>query len=268
LSLYLAATVTSGTEGFTTTVATTDAGGVPSSIAIVNVPIPSGACLPEVITCGPTGLDVAFYTNSIISSEAYGNNTLITPDYYFDLVPLGSGRTDSLDVPRVEIPDTNPTQTLGTQPYFADSKTEYAGINYDPNNGTFVFNGYFQPRLSGIHSICVDVDSIDNFYLGSDKAFPCGRTDPIGGATFTLLVPNPLLPDTYCILQVLEAGFLYPIRSVYGMYGLPSYMFTNITFPGDVPMSASNLEGTLYPQACLSQAMPRALRDVPTDVAR
>lgn len=193
----------------------------------------------------------------------------MSPDYYFVLPPLATGLSADITVPRVDIPLINPTEIIDTIPYYANIRDTYAGIQYNPNNGTFVFNGYFRPPLTGSYSICVEVNNIDNFYLGSDKAFACGATTPVPGADPTLVVPGSSA-EAYCGLQYLEAGFFYPLRSVYGMNGLPSYLFTNITFPGATAHDASALTGTLYPQSCVSPLPAPLTRraNVATDLVR
>ncbi|KAH4741969.1 hypothetical protein HBH64_173340 [Parastagonospora nodorum] len=237
-------TRTSGTTGLTSTVASTDPTGGPTSVVVVNVPIPSNACfLPETVACDSTGLDLAFYANNIVSAQSYGAGD-VSPDYYFGLTPLGTGTTNDLTVPRVNNPGGDYTTIPGAPFYFPGVTARYAGIDYNPNNGTFVFNGYFRPPTDGVYEICINSDNIDTLYLGPATAFACGGTAPIPQAQETLATLN----QRTCVNETLGAGFLYPLRSVYGMNGLPSLLSTNITFPGTT--SPGNLAGTLYPQSC------------------
>jgi hypothetical protein len=195
-------------------------------------------------------LDVAFHANSVVPEEAYGNSTTVSPNYYVEQTALGTGSTSDLTVLRVDIPDNESPTYIGTLPYYTGVRGTYADIPYNPNNGTFVFSGYFRPPFTGTYSICVEVDSIDTFYLGSDRAFPCGGKGIVPNSDPTLVVTNFGDSEPICIVQDLVEGFLYPLRSVYGMYGLPSVLLTNITFPGTAANLASPLEGLLFPQSC------------------
>ncbi|KAH3912555.1 hypothetical protein HBI56_153880 [Parastagonospora nodorum] len=239
-----------------------------TTVVVINTPVPTNACLPNTITCDATGLDVAFYANSVVPEEAYGNSSAVSPDYYLGQNALGTGSTNDLTILRVDIPDNESPTYIETLPYYASVSGTYADIPYNPNNGTFVFSGYFRPPFTGIYSICVEVDSVDNFYLGSDRAFPCGGQGIVADADPTLAVTNFGDSEPACIMQNLVEGFFYPLRSVYGMYGLPSVLLTNITFPGTGANLASPLEGSLFPQSCQTPPTTMIVRSTdPTDVA-
>lgn len=179
------------------------------SVVVINTPMPTNTCLPDTIACEATGLDVAFYANSVVSEDAYGNSSAVLPGYYFGQTALATRSTNDLTVPRVDVPDNESPTYIETLPYYSGVSDTYANIPYNPNNGTFVFSGYFPPSFTGTYSICVEVDSIDNFYLGSDRAFPCGGQSIVPNAGPTLAVTKFGDSEPVCTLQNLVEGFLY-----------------------------------------------------------
>ncbi|KAH7391182.1 hypothetical protein DE146DRAFT_618640, partial [Phaeosphaeria sp. MPI-PUGE-AT-0046c] len=211
--------------------------------------LPSGACNPDTITCAATGLNVDFYANDLAYATSFGYNLDIKPDYYIGTTSLASGTSNTLNVPLIDNPGGTFTTIPGGPQYYPNVQGQFAGITYNPNNGTFVFNGYFKPPTTGAYQFCINVDNIDYIYLGSAKAFACGATAPIRAATEDVVTRYVVK----CFTATLAQGFLYPFRSVYGMNGLPSYLSTNVTFPGST--TPADLTGTLYPQSCSSRRL-------------
>ncbi|KAL5456643.1 hypothetical protein PMIN06_003821 [Paraphaeosphaeria minitans] len=240
-------TTTSGSVGFTSTVATTDIDGGPTSVVVVGVPLPSGACpvdsVPQACLQAGIGLDVAYYANSILYADAFGADNDVLPDYYLGLDALATGSSTDLNVPLVDNPGGDYITIPDAPQYFADVVADFAGFAYNPNNGTIVLAGYFNPPISGNYSICAQADNEAALYLGSDRAFECGSTDAQVGAEASLV---GTVTEPTCLDVFLDAQFLYPIREVYGLTGLPSFLSTNISLAG--ALLPIDLTYALYPQ--------------------
>ncbi|GJN74739.1 hypothetical protein PLICBS_008832 [Purpureocillium lilacinum] len=240
----------STTETSTTTSSTTSSESTPS---------PTDACdtIPEQRGSGG-GLTVKYYENSI-ETQAYGIDARtggLGPDYYLDLEPLGTGMTDTLSVPYFYGADGRrgiyiPAEPAGSN-YYPGLTNTFAGITFDANNFTLVFTGYYKAPASGPYTFCADTDNVDNFYIGSVDAFPCGE-----GNTTKTVPPGaqPLVYNYYgrtsrktCGTRDLVQGYYYPIRSVFGNWGTPSHLKFTVKPPGGEETSMIGDFG--YPSDC------------------
>ncbi|GJN86209.1 hypothetical protein PLIIFM63780_009788 [Purpureocillium lilacinum] len=224
-----------------------------------STPSPTDACdtIPE--QCGSGGgLTVKYYENSI-ETQAYGIDARtggLGPDYYLDLEPLGTGMTDTLSVPYFYGADGRrgiyiPAEPAGSN-YYPGLTNTFAGITFDANNFTLVFTGYYKAPASGPYTFCADTDNVDNFYIGSVDAFPCGE-----GNTTKTVPPGaqPLVYNYYgrtsrktCGTRDLVQGYYYPIRSVFGNWGTPSHLKFTVKPPGGEETSMIGDFG--YPSVC------------------
>ncbi|OAA74947.1 hypothetical protein LEL_06935 [Akanthomyces lecanii RCEF 1005] len=142
------------------------------------------------------------------------------PSYYYEQPVLDSSTTNTLAL------------AAGTQP---PAYLTYAGMNITSWNFTLVLTGYYSPPTTGEYTFCVHGDDVNYLYVGAGKAFACD-------APMTPAPPDvdSTLSSSYfdggdgtsCGTESLVAGYLYPIRSVYGNAGGPYVLTTNVTTPG------------------------------------
>lgn len=202
-------------------------------------PTPADACRDIPPGCAErAGLTVHYYENDMWS-HAYGRNFERggDPDYYLPLTPLDRGQTRSLSVPYFYGYEGMPGGYLREvdMDYYPGLTNRFAGIEYNANNFTLVFTGYYRPLITGTHTFCANADNVHNFYLGADSAFPCGapanRHTPPGAAP---LVRSHISrgPRRACADRELIAGLYYPLRAVYGNRGLPSSLAFTVRAPG------------------------------------
>ncbi|TPX08099.1 uncharacterized protein E0L32_010166 [Thyridium curvatum] len=221
---------------------------------------PTNACYFPPGTCGTSGLSLDLYANSVSNTEGYGvsdGTSGVGPDYYLGQPSLAQGSTDNLAVPGGENNDQSGPDVV-LQPsgqnfqYHPGLTKSYGGMTFNANNFTILFTGYFVPNVSGTYQFCTSADNRNELYIGSDSAFPCGDASngatPRGAASF----------DSYwfgrdnaekCASVQMEAGFYYPLRSVYGNWGTPSSMQINIRGPNDNSAS-TDVAGRVSPNSC------------------
>lgn len=159
-------------------------------------------------------------------------------NYYLSQKPIGTGKTDGLSVDnKATPPDKSPDKTIGSNPpfyYYNDQEQKTGGITYNANNFTLVWTGYFVPKQSGSYEFCTNADNRDSFFLGSDNAFPCGSPSQISKSN------KPIVESWYgageqgqkCKSVPLVEGYYYPLRSVYGNWGLPLGLDFTVKPPG------------------------------------
>ncbi|KAJ6437393.1 MFS transporter, SP family, sugar:H+ symporter [Purpureocillium lavendulum] len=204
------------------------------------------------------GLTVKYYENNI-ETQAYGidaDTGGVGPDYYLRLKPLGTGMTDTLSVPYFFGADGRdviyiPADPVGSN-YYPGLTNTFGGITFDANNFTLVFTGYYKAPESGPYTFCADTDNVDNFYIGSVDAVPCGE----GNTTETVPPgPQPLVYNYYgrtrsktCGTRDLVKGYYYPVRSVFGNWGTPSHLTFTVKPPGGEETSMIGDFG--YPSDC------------------
>ncbi|KAI7264170.1 hypothetical protein KC345_g8936, partial [Hortaea werneckii] len=220
-------TTTGVTESVTQTGTPTAPGA--STPVTIEFPIATNACAAPSCSASP-GVNVAFYpAPGRSATDTYGDN----PDYYMSLSPEHTGIADTLTLPNVAPPDDQGTSTS----YYPGVTRDFARMTFDANNGTLVFQGYFQVDTTGDYEFCFYADNVDYFYLGSGAAFPCSYPeDTPSGAT-------PFFSATYAPGRVCNTGFLYanvyyPVRSVYGYAGLPNQLDFTVNGSNDI---SSNL---------------------------
>ncbi|KAH0339611.1 hypothetical protein KCU81_g7203, partial [Aureobasidium melanogenum] len=227
------------------------------------IPVPSGACRLS-SSCGLGALTVQEINNTLLVAGAYGSKTGDegpAPDYYLteNLTPLNVGTTTNMSIPSL-VGDNSDVEMLddgsgGIIYYYPDAVGTYAGFDFNPNNFTIVWTGYFAPQVSGSYQFCMNyADNRQAFYIGSDNAFPCG--DSANAATPTNATAfqdywfdNPTLFLSVCQNMTLTAGFYYPIRAVYGNNGLPASSNFTVSGPG-LGTNVTDLSGLIAPATC------------------
>ncbi|KAH0334419.1 hypothetical protein KCU81_g9464, partial [Aureobasidium melanogenum] len=212
----------------TASLTTSSSSSSSSSSTSSSTPTPSNAC--AIRQCAPGALTVKGYYNSYVLADAYAakdGHSGVGPDYYLDqnLQPLNTGTTTNMSVPAT-YGSGNETYVDGGDdnqiPYYADTTAMYGGFEYNPNNFTFVWTGYFVPQQSGSYQFCLDyADNEQAFYIGSDTAFPCGdssnaATPRNAQAYERYWFASSDYNQAVCKNMTLTAGFYYPIRAVYG----------------------------------------------------
>ncbi|KAK5999458.1 hypothetical protein QM012_005459 [Aureobasidium pullulans] len=73
--------------------------------------------------------------------------------------------------------------------YYPDDVSRYGGSDFNTNNFTFVWTGYFAHRESRSYQFCLTyAGNRQAFYIGNDAAFPCGDSSnaatPRGATTY------------------------------------------------------------------------------------
>lgn len=174
-------------------------------------------------------------------------------NYYLSQKPIGTGKTNSLSVAKKNPPNRSPDKTTDSDPKFYnynDEKQTTGGITYDANLFTLVWTGYFVPQQSGSYEFCTDADNRDDFFLGSDNAFPCGSPSEISKSNKPLVESwyKPGGGDKQCKSVSLVAGYYYPLRSVYGNWGLPLSLEFTVKPPGG--SASKTIEDGLAPESC------------------
>lgn len=158
----------------------------------------------------------------------------VGPDYYFTAPILQSGQSQTL--------------TFGTNSGNTNVDITYAGMTFNTFNFTLTYNAYFGPPTTGTYTFCIAADDVDNFYLGSDTAFPCSSpSTPVAGATPFFSIENQ--NGQVCKPVQLVAGAFYPIRSIYGQLGGPYKYTVDITYPG-ASAPQSDVSPNLYSAFC------------------
>lgn len=218
------------------------------------------------------GFTIDLYRNDIDTS--YGWNGGIGKnrcgahwaEYYIrdKLKPLSTGFSSNVSVPDLieryhwnKSGDVRSKDGLRKAPYFGDFVNHYAGIIYDANNFTFVASGYYRPTRSGQYTFCANVDDAENFWFGSDNAFPCGQATNDEFRTgmtpriYTVYVRNwpPEARKTECWETTLKAGYYYPFRSVMGNWAGASRMTFMVKRP-DNSGYVTDVEGEAFPKTC------------------
>lgn len=140
-------------------------GTVPATVIVTSVPVLTDACQPQRALGSGTGLTVQIYPNTFgVGHGAAGNQTI---PYLSDVVPKGVGISD----------------TLGFDSYFPGGLSlnyvpgqtrQVPGISVDVNNFNAVYNGHYQPLVSGTYTICAAADDVVNVFLSNATAFSCG----------------------------------------------------------------------------------------------
>ncbi|KAL9947999.1 hypothetical protein D7B24_004153 [Verticillium nonalfalfae] len=190
----------------------------------------------------------------------------VGPDYYRPLTPLDTGVTNELSFPAPVRPPNNQGVRLPEQPainYFPTATSTYAGMTFNPNNITLVYTGYYVPASSGTYEFCsADADNVVNFYFGQ-AAFPCGDasvTSTPAGIDPTIYQAFGFTPATVCVSRDLVAGLPYPMRIVYGNYGLPAGSTVTIAPPGEA--GSSTWAGQLYEGTCTTVTPPTRFKQL------
>ncbi|CAD0092382.1 unnamed protein product [Aureobasidium mustum] len=232
-----------------------------SSSTSSQTPVPSGAC--SLSKCGLGPLTVQEYNNTYVLANAYAakdGHSGVGPDYYLDqnLTLLATGSTYNMSVPAT-YGSGNETYVDGGNgnevPYWADTRATYGGFEYNPNNFTFVYTGYFVPQQSGSYQFCLDgADNEQAFYIGSNAAFPCGDSSnaatPRGAEPYERYwFASSEYGTADCRNMTLTAGFYYPIRVVYGNDGLPASSQFQVSGPG-LGTNMIDLSGYVAPPSC------------------
>lgn len=208
-------------------------------------------------------MTVKEYYNPYEPSEAYGNKQGsggVGPDYYLDqnLQPLNTGTTTNMSVPATDGSGTETELDGGDgikTSYYNDTRAMYGGFEYNPNNFSFVWTGYFVPEHSGSYQFCLDyADNEQAFYIGSDTAFPYGDSSnaaiPRGADIYERYwFGSSDYNQFVCKNMTLTAGFYYPIRAVYGNDGLPAQSTFQVSGPG-LGTNVTDLSGYVAPPTC------------------
>ncbi|KND93769.1 Flocculation protein FLO5 [Tolypocladium ophioglossoides CBS 100239] len=220
-------------------------------------PPPSGACftIPEGCRARRGGLTVSYYENNM-ENQAYGIDAKtggVGPDYYLSLTPLAVGRSDSLSVPQFYGDDGMVSEDIDSvdADYYPGLNNTYEGIQYNANNFTLVFTGYYRAPATGKYRFCAQADNVDNFYLGSTTAFPCDQPyNPATPRNAKPLVRNYYgrTKRTVCANMKLIRGLYYPLRAVYGNWGTPSSLVFTVRAPDGRERADVNDFG--YPSEC------------------
>ncbi|KAG7421529.1 Topoisomerase I damage affected protein 8 [Fusarium oxysporum f. sp. rapae] len=228
-----------------------------------NVSIPPNACFFPPGTCDTSSLSLNLYANSVRASEGYavsGDQTGVGPNYYLDQSSLDQGSTTSLSVPGGDNDDATgdsytPEEQQGGGPgfqYHPGLTKTYGGMTFNANTFTIVFTGYFVPPTTRSYTFCVEADNRDALYIGSDSTFPFGDassdTTP-SGATPLSDYWFARDSDAKCASVDMVEGFYYPLRSVYGNWGVPTSLTTTVQGPGDSSASAE-VSGKVAPDTC------------------
>ncbi|KAF4982291.1 hypothetical protein FZEAL_2077 [Fusarium zealandicum] len=232
----IATTVTGPVAGTTTVPPAADCGSsCTQTVVVTSVPLPPGACATISPSCEAQGaglVNVDLYVNPY-NSQVNGYRALNAgrpPTYYQTLQPFQRRVVNTLSFPRYARPTSGGVNIGNGIIRFPSARTTYAGVTFKPNNFTLVYNGYFRAETSGSHRFCIFADDVDYFYFGSN-AFDCNtRASPRANAT--PFIRASYYPPIPCSNVDLVAGLYYPIRSVYGQYGLPAELSVRVTPPG------------------------------------
>jgi len=183
-------------------------GTVPGIVYVSETP---GACPAKCPTASGQGLTVKVFPNEF--DVGFGAPGVAIPTFE-GVTPIGQTLSDHIGFPYF---------TTGVNYYDSSKKRQVHGITVDANNFSVEYTGFFEAPRSGVYKLCITADDVGRLFSSGN----CSNTA-------TDLAPTNRDPrSTSCTTTAsLVAGFLYPIREVYGQISEASNLSLYIQAPG------------------------------------